>query len=154
MVLGVVSNEGHVMPPHFFQECLRVNAAGYIKVLETVVKPWIDQVAQGRPYVLQQDSAPAHKAEVIQEWLAQNCHDHVTTNMWPPSSPDLNPMDYYVWGVVEKDTNKHPHSNKESLKAAIVHVMGNTQEEPLIRACSRFRSRIEAVIEAEGGFIE
>ena len=119
-----------------------------------VVKPWIDRVAQGRPYVFQQDSAPAHKAEVTQEWLAQSLHDHVTPNMWPPSSPDLNPMDYYVWGVVQKETNKRPHSTKESLKATILHVMGSLQEEPLIRACSWFRNRLEAVIEAEGGFIE
>ena len=33
---------------------------------------WIDQVPQGRPYVLQQDSDPAHKAEPTQERLAQN----------------------------------------------------------------------------------
>ena len=114
----------------------------------------IERVAQGRSYVFQQDSAPAHKAEVTQEWLAQNLHDHVTPNMWPPSSPDLNPMDYYVWGVVEKETNKRPHSTKESLKATILHVMGILQEEPLILACSRFRNRLEAVIEAEGVFIE
>ena len=46
--------------------------SGYIGVLETVVKPWIDQVPQGRPNVLQQDSDPAHKAEATQGWLAQN----------------------------------------------------------------------------------
>ena len=44
--------------------------------------------------------------------------------MWPPSSPDLNPMDFYVLGVVGKETNKHPHSTKELLKATILHVMG------------------------------
>ena len=38
MVLGVVSNEGHVMPSHFFPQGLRVNAAAYIAVLEAVVK--------------------------------------------------------------------------------------------------------------------
>ena len=32
MVLRVVSNEGHVMPPHFLQEGLRVNSAAYIEV--------------------------------------------------------------------------------------------------------------------------
>ena len=72
IIPGVVSSEGHVVPQHFLQESLRVNATGYIRVLETVVKPWIDQVAQGRPYVLQQDSASAHKAEATQEWLTQN----------------------------------------------------------------------------------
>ena len=142
------------MPPHFFQEGLRVNAAGYIRVLETVVNSWIDQVAQGSPHVLQQDSTPAHKAGVTQELLAQNCHDHVTPNMWPPISSDVNPMDYYVWGVVEKEANKCLHNNKESLKAPIADVMGNMQEAPLICTCSRLRSRIEGVIETEGGLIE
>ena len=72
IIRWVVSSEGHVLPQHLLQEDIRVNAAGYIGVLETVVKPWIDQVPQGRPYVLQQDSDPAHKAEATQEWLAQN----------------------------------------------------------------------------------
>lgn len=154
MVLGVVSNEGHVMPPHFFPQGLRVNAAAYIETLDTVVKPWIEGVARGRPYVFQQDSAPSHTAGTTQEWLAENFHDHVTPNIWPPSSPDLNPLDYYVWGVVERETNKHAHNTKDSLKAAIGDVMANINKDHLINACSRFRSRIEAVIEAEGGFIE
>jgi len=61
MVLGVVSNEGHVMPFHFFPQELRVKAATYIEVLETVVKLWIDSVRDERPYVFQQDSVPSHK---------------------------------------------------------------------------------------------
>ena len=59
-VLGVISDEGDVMPPHFFQQGHRVNADAYIHVLETVVKPWMDKVASGREYVFQKDSAPAH----------------------------------------------------------------------------------------------
>ena len=154
MVLGVVSNEGHVMPPHFFTQGMKINAAAYIEVLSTVVKPWIDTVRNGRPYIFQQDSAPAHKAQRTQEWLADNFHDHITPNLWPPSSPDLNPLDYYVWGVVERDVNKHPHNTKDSLKASIVRVMQDIDEDHLKLACQRFRSRIEAVIDAEGGFIE
>jgi inhibitor of nuclear factor kappa-B kinase subunit alpha len=104
--------------------------------------------------VFQQDSAPSHTASTTQEWLAENFHDHVTPNIWPPSSPDLNPLDYYVWGVVERETNKHAHNTKDSLKAAIGDIMANINKDHLINACSRFRSRIEAVIEVEGGFIE
>ena len=72
VIRRIVSSEGHAVPQHFLREDLRVNAAGYIAVLETVVKPRIDQVPQGRPYVIQQDSDSAHKAEATQEWLAQN----------------------------------------------------------------------------------
>ncbi|XP_035891201.1 uncharacterized protein LOC118502743 [Anopheles stephensi] len=51
MVLGCVSSEGDVMPPHIFPQSLRLNADGYIDLLATVVKPWIETVANGRPYV-------------------------------------------------------------------------------------------------------
>ncbi|EFN86088.1 Transposable element Tcb2 transposase, partial [Harpegnathos saltator] len=123
MVLGVVSNEGHVMPPHFFCQGLRVNAAAYIEVLETVVKPWIDSVRGDRPYIFQQDSAPSHKAMMTQDWMTENFYDHITPKLWPPSSPDLNPLDYYVWGVVGRETNKHAQNNISSLKDAITTTM-------------------------------
>jgi len=48
MVFGVVSNEGHVMPPPFFPQNLKINATAYINVLKTVVKPWNDGICNGR----------------------------------------------------------------------------------------------------------
>ncbi|QQP37178.1 Transposable element tcb1 transposase, partial [Caligus rogercresseyi] len=39
---------------------------------------------------------------------------------WPLSSHDLNPCDYYLWGVLERDTNKRAHNPVDSLKAAII----------------------------------
>ena len=63
MVLGVVSNKGDVMPPHVFEAGLRVNAEVYLDVMINIVKPWMDQVANGRPYIWQQDSVPAHTAK-------------------------------------------------------------------------------------------
>ena len=89
MILGVVSNEGHVMPPRFFRQGLRVNAAIYIAVLEATVKPWIDSVRGERPYIFQQDSAPSHKALTTQDWMSESLHDHITPNIWTPSSTDL-----------------------------------------------------------------
>ncbi|QQP35140.1 Uncharacterized protein FKW44_023285, partial [Caligus rogercresseyi] len=37
---------------------------------------------------------------------------------WPPNSPDLNSCNYYLWGVLERDTNKRAHNTVDSLKAA------------------------------------
>ena len=68
----------------------------------------------------QQNSAPSHKAQTIQEWLVKHFQDHITPNFWLSSSPGLNPLDYYMWGVVETDVNKHPHNSKNSLEAFIV----------------------------------
>lgn len=154
MVLGVVSSLGHVIPPHFFVKGETVNAKTYLKVLQEVVKPWIEEVAGGRPYVFQQDSAPAHTAHVVVNWMQDNLDMVWTSKFWPPSSPDQNPLDYFVWGEVERVSNKHSHSSLDSLRQAIAAAMENLSKDHVIAACSRFKPRIEAVIHADGGFIE
>ena len=53
MVFGVVSNEGHILPPHIFEVCLKVNTKVYLDVLKSVVIPRCNQVAGGRPWVWQ-----------------------------------------------------------------------------------------------------
>ena len=45
MVFGVVSSEGHIMPPHIFKVSLKVNTKVYLDVLKSVVIPWCNQVA-------------------------------------------------------------------------------------------------------------
>ena len=49
MVFGVVSSESHIMPPHIFEVCLKVNTKVYLDVLKSVVIPWCNQEAGGRP---------------------------------------------------------------------------------------------------------
>ncbi|KYN28030.1 hypothetical protein ALC57_02559, partial [Trachymyrmex cornetzi] len=71
-----------------------------------------------------------------------------------PNSPDLNPLDYYVWSVVERVTNKSRHPNVTSLRTAIEAVFVGMDSATLQRACERFRQRIEAVIQANGGYIK
>ena len=63
MVFGVVSSEGHIIPPHIFKVSLKVNTKVYLDVLKNVVIPWCNQVAGGRPWVWQQDSVLAHKSK-------------------------------------------------------------------------------------------
>ena len=69
MVFGVVSSEGHIMPPHIFEVGLKVNTKVYLDVLKSVMIPWCNQVAGGRSWVWQQDSAPAQKSKETQAWL-------------------------------------------------------------------------------------
>jgi hypothetical protein len=154
MVLGVVSSDGDVMPPYFFEKGLKINQAEYIKVLRTVVKPWMDQVAGDRPYIFQQDGAPAHTGNQTQTWCRENLRGFWPKEIWPPSSPDCNPLDYYVWGVCERDINRTPHNNIASLKRGISWVMESMLRDPLVRACSRFRRRLEMVVQKNGDFIE
>ena len=154
MVFGVVSSEGHIMPPHIFEVGLKVNTKVYLNVLKSVVIPWCNQVAGGRPRVWQQDSAPAHKSKETPAWLQKEFYDFVPFSHWPPFFPNLNPLDYFVWSYVEIITNMTPHNTKASLIAAIRRVFAELPPVLVEKSCSQFWTRIEAVIEAEGGYIE
>ena len=74
-----------------------------------------------------QDGASAHKAIETQDFLRDNCPDVITvdphwrnpTGEWPPNSPDLNPLDYSVWSILEEKACQKPHTNVESLKKAL-----------------------------------
>ena len=128
--LGVLSNEGHVMSPHFFEKGLKINQVEPIKVMTEVMKPWLDRVAGDRPYVFQQDGAPSNYGNTTQKWCEENLSGFFNKSLWPPSSPDFNPLDYYVWGVVERGVNRGPHNNMASLKQGIVWIMESLESAP------------------------
>lgn len=154
MVMGVVSNEGDIMAPHFFSKGLRLNSDTYLEVLKDIVVPWMKQVANERYFIFQQDGAPAHNAKKVQEFLSTNIPDFWSKDIWPPSSPDANPLDYYVWSVCEREVNKQPHATISSLQVKIIEVFESMDKVNLIKACSRFRNRIESIIEVNGDFFE
>ena len=72
----------------------------------------------------------------------------------PPSSPDLNLLDYFVWSYVKNITNMTSHNTKASLITAIRRVFAELLPVLVEKACSQFQICIKAVIEPEGGYIE
>ena len=67
---------------------------------------------------------------------------------------DLNLLDYFIWSCVENITNMTSHNTKASLITATHQVFAELLPALVEKACSQFWIRIEAVIEAEGGYIE
>lgn len=79
--------------------------------------------------------------------MREYVHDHVTPNIWFLRCADLKHINYYVWGVIERETNKFVHTTKDSLKDAAGDGMANINKEHLINICNRFRRRMEALTE-------
>ena len=69
---------------------------------------------------------------------------YTTPIVWPPNSPDLNLMDYYVWGAVEKDANRCASTTKAQLINRIKTVLETLPRESAISAYFRYQGRIEA----------
>ena len=153
IVQGVVSNKGNVMPPHNFKAGLKINADVYLEVMLTVVKPGMDRVAAGGPFIWQPDGVPPHNTNKKQQWCTENLPFFWETEVWSPSSPDCNPLDFLVWGVAERDVNQSSHNTKQSLVTSIMDEFAKIPKEDVIRACARFRSQLEEVVAAGGNFI-
>ena len=51
-------------------------------------------------YVFQQDSALDHRARETIELLTMETPEFIPATLWPPNSPDLNPVDYKAWSVM------------------------------------------------------
>jgi len=49
-----------------------------------------------------QDSAPSHRAKATQNFFRDNMPDFISSQEWTPHSPDLNPLDYSVWDILQK----------------------------------------------------
>ena len=73
--------------------------------------------------------------------------------IWPPSSPDCNPLDYFAWGVFELRVKTKSHNKCKDLIQKMKELVGSLARDTLAKACRSFRSTIEAVFTADGSFI-
>ena len=142
------------MPPIFIPEGLNVTSEVYIKQLRYKVLPWLKKAYPQRNYVFQQDGALPHTANKSRDFLNRNFAAFWDKDLWPPNSPDLNPLDFAIWGVMDTKARATPHRNLSDLKASIVKAWNEMSADFIIKSCRSFRTRLEAVLEADGGHIE
>jgi len=62
----------------------------------------MENTVSGDFFTFQQDNAPAHRAGDTVEFLYRNTPDFISQLPWPPNSPDLNPVDYEVRGMLQQ----------------------------------------------------
>ncbi len=74
--------------------------------------------------------------------------------IWPPSSPDCYSFVWISLGVSGLRANLKPHNKTENLLPKIKEVMRSFDRNTMAKACMSFRSRMEAVITADGSFNE
>jgi len=79
-----------------------------------------------RTFVFQQDGAPSHRAKSTAEFLQHTVPNFIEPSVWPPNSPDLNPVDYAVWRALQQSVYCIPISNLDDLKDRVhdVHLLG------------------------------
>ncbi len=65
-----------------------------------------------------QIGAPLRTSRVTQSFLKKKT-GLLTKEYWPPSSRDINPLDFCLWSFLEDKVNSASHRNIEDLKAGV-----------------------------------
>lgn len=115
--------------------------------------PAIKEVS-GDYFTFQQDSAPAHRARETVELLTRETPDFITPLLWPPNSPDLNPVDYKVWSVLQDRVYRTQIKDVEHLKKRLMEEWSLFSQSIIDAAVKQWRVRLRACVEAEGGHFE
>jgi len=105
-------------------------------------------------YTFQQDGVPAHRARDTVELLTKKTPDFIPHTLWPPNSPDLNPVDYKIWGVMQEKVYKTKVHNVGELHRRITQAWDEFDQTVINAAISQWRPHLTACVEAEGGHFE
>jgi len=90
-------------------------------VLEKGLLPDIRAICRHYRWTLQQDGAPAHTARTTMNYLKREHINFIEPHMWPPNSPDINPVDYAISGALQQRVYHHQQfKTVEELQRAIV----------------------------------
>ena len=85
--------------------------------------------------------------------IPSSSHNFFTPpSLWPPNSPDLNPVNYAVWGILQERVYKHHRiTDVEELRQRVEEEWDRLDQEVIDNAISEWRKRLTACVAAGGG---
>jgi inhibitor of nuclear factor kappa-B kinase subunit alpha len=153
MVWAGITHTGKT-PLVFIDEGVKVDQEVYRTMLEEKLLPWAQEHFGEEDWTFQQDSAPAHRARQTQDWIRLNFPNFITSQKWPPYSPDLNPMDYSIWSILESKACAKPHQSIGALKRSLKKAWDELTLDTVAKVVDNFPKRLKLCIDAEGGHFE
>jgi len=81
-----------------------VTGEAYLEMLRSSILPPIRVLYENSEVFYQQDGAPPHYHQDVRAFLDENLQGHWIERIlfeFPPRSPDLTPLDFYLWGTLK-----------------------------------------------------
>lgn len=153
---GIVGD--HVIGPFFFHE--RVNGVVY----ENFLREDLPGLLEDLPLNLinnmwwMQDGAPAHRANDVVQFLneifPQRWIGLRGPMFWPPYSPDVTPMDFFLWGFVKEYMYQRNPRNRNDCENLIRAAFQQVTVQMLRRTIDSFQQRVQLCTEVLGSHFE
>ena len=97
-------------------------------------------------FVFQQDSAPAHRAQDTVDLLRRETPELIEPDLWPANSPDLTPVDYRIWGLIQERVYQTPIRDIDDLMQRLITVWAELKQSVIDKAIDQWRSRLRACV--------
>ncbi|EZA51609.1 hypothetical protein X777_08792 [Ooceraea biroi] len=108
--------------------------------------------------IFQQDGAPAHFSRQAREILNARFPDRWMGRdgpiAWPARSPDLNVLDYFVWGYIKNLVEHWRDGTEHEVREAIIAAFNTITPDMAQRATRNIVRRAELCIEQRGRHFE
>ena len=87
---------------------------------------------------------PAHRARDTITYLQQQTPDFIPPTLWPPNSPDLKPVDYSIWSVLQEKVYCSKITDVDELKTRLMDQWAQFDQSIVDAASSQWRRRLSA----------
>lgn len=133
---GIVN--GYIIGPYLYHEHL--TSVRYLQFLQNDLPLLLQNVGiDVNTMWFHQDGAPAHNSNIVMNHLNVTFPGKViSTNgdlRWPARSPDLTPMDFYLWGYLQNEIYKEPIEDMADLYNKIYATIAAINRNTLLRVC-------------------
>lgn len=144
------------LTPYFFDG--NVNGEKYRNMISEKVIPDLKSQRAFSKTIFQQDGASSHTAHETISLLKRNFRSRLLSlrgdREWPPHSPDLNPLDYFLWAQLKREVFAKNPKTLNQLRQFIDESFVNLPQAVLSASIDNFPFRLLAVLANEGGHIE
>ena len=136
------------------QPSRNISAAEYKDVLKDTLLPEGSRIFGTlgvSTWFLQQDNDPTHKVaeQVVKEWNIKKGSSIMILPFWPPSSPDLSPIENF-WGWVKSKVDERGCKTFDEFQLTVMSVIKNVPKPILGAYFNRMKTRLAQTIQLEG----
>ena len=92
-----------------------------------------------------------HTEHETLQLLQRDTPEFIAPDLWPPNSPDLNPVDYKIWGMIKQRVYQTRICDITELKERLIDVWRGLQQSVVDEAIDDWRKRLRACVHVKGG---
>jgi hypothetical protein len=148
----------NILGPIILPEIL--NGASYKNMLAENIPDFLEEIplAERNRIIFQQDGAGPHNARVVTDYLNEQFPGRWMGRYgpipWPARSPDLNPLDFFLWGYCKELIYRKLPEDLEDLNDKLHYAIWDIDNDILQKTQRNLLKRMRACVAMNGGHFE